>query len=171
MIRRLLRHHHSRGKTFHAAALAALLCSGAIDAHAAGGPKPNLGVTLGPAILCRDKLDLKFYYDYLAASFGPPYKRDQGAYWFKAKAQLYGQPVQEVFVGDQTGDWIFVGVLFKGKPDDLAKALKTSTGMIYVKTDSGYQYSPYQSQGTSEIMYQNTDAKVFCRKFVGEVQQ
>lgn len=150
---------------------AATLTACALDARAAGGPKPDFGVTIGPAVLCRSKIDLKFFYDYLAKSFGPSYKRDQGAYWFKAKSQLFGQPVQEVFVGDQTGDWIFVGVLFKGKPDAVAKAVQTSAGVIYTKTDSGYQYSPYQSQGTSEIMWQNNDAKLFCRRFVGEAQQ
>jgi hypothetical protein len=154
-------------KLYIAATLSA--CMG--GAQAAGAPRPDFSITIGPAVLCRSKLDLKFFYDYLTASFGPSYKHDQGAYWFKGQAQLFGQQVKEIFVGDQSGDWIFVGVVFKGKPDDLAKAMKSAVGTIYVKTDSGYQYSPYDSQGTSEIMWQNTDAKMFCRRFVGEAQQ
>jgi hypothetical protein len=149
-----------------AAALAACSCSAP-----AVGPKPDFSPTIGPAILCRNKLDMKFFYDYLSASFGPPYKREQGAYWFKSKAQLFGKEVKETFVSDQSGDWIFVGAIFNTKPDDLATAVRTLIGPIYVKSDAGYKFSPYQSQGTSEIMWQNKDAKLLCRHFVGEAQQ
>jgi hypothetical protein len=167
MIRSALRTAFAWKKLYTAASLLACVAG----AQAAGGPKPDFAVTIGPAVLCRSKMDLKFYYDYLTASFGPSTRRDQGAYWFNAKAQLFEQQVKEIFVGDQHGDWIFVGVVFKSKPDDLAKAVKTSAGTIFIKTDSGYQYSPYNSQGMSEIMWQNTDSKLFCRHFVGEAQQ
>lgn len=137
----------------------------------ATGPKPDFGVTIGPAILCRNTLNMKFFYDYLTASFGPSYKRDQGAYWFKSKAQLFGKEVKEIFVSDQASDWVFVGAVFNTKPDDLAKAVQTAIGPIYVKSETGYQYSPYQSQGTSEIMWQKKDAKLLCRRYVGVAQQ
>ena len=150
--------------------VAASLAACQIAAQAAG-PKPDFSVTIGPAILCRDKLDIKYLYDYLTASFGPSYKRDQGAYWFKSKAQLFGKEVKEIFITDQTGDWVFVGAVFKAKPDELAKSVQTLAGPIYNKTEAGYQFSPYQEQGTSEIMWQDKDAKLFCRHFVGEAQQ
>jgi hypothetical protein len=137
----------------------------------AAGPKPDFGVTIGSAILCRNILDMKFFYDYLTASFGPSYKREQGAYWFKSKAQLFGKEVKETFVSDQASDWVFVGAVFNTKPDDLAKAVQTTNGPTYVKSVAGYQYSPYQSQGTSEIMWQKKDAKLLCRRFVGVAQQ
>jgi hypothetical protein len=131
------------------------------------GPKPDFGVTIGPAILCRDQMDMKFYYDYLKASFGPSYKQEQGAYWFRAQAQLFGKQTKEVFISDQSSEWVFVGVVFKTKPDDLAKAVQENAGTIFYKTNSGYQYSPYQAQGTSEIMWQTNDSKLLCRRMTG----
>jgi hypothetical protein len=131
------------------------------------GPKPDFSVTIGPAILCRNKLDMKFFYDYLTASFGPAYKQGQGAYWFKAKAQLFGKNIKEIFVSDQSSEWMFVGAIFNAKPDDLAKSVQTSAGPIYIKSDAGYQYSPYNSQGTSEIMWQDNNAKLLCRRMTG----
>lgn len=112
-------------------------------------------------------MDMRFFYDYLTASFGPSYKRAQGAYWFRAKTQLFGKDVKEVFISDQSSDWIFVGALFNTKPDDLAKAVQVSAGTNFIKTVSGYQYSPYQSQGTSEIMWQDKDSKLLCRRMTG----
>ena len=132
------------------------------------GPKPDFGVTVGPAILCRDKLDMRFFYDYLKASFGAPYKRDQNAYWFRAQAQLFGKETKEIFISDQSSDWIFVGVVFKSKPDDLAKAVQENAGTRFYKTNAGYQYSPYQAQGTSEIMWQTNDSKLLCRRLIGK---
>ena len=130
------------------------------------GPRPDFGVTLGPAVLCRDKLEIKYLYDYLGASFGPAYKREQGAYWFRTKAQLFGKDLVEVFVSDQSSEWDFVGAVFKVKPDELATAVQTAVGPIFVKTATGYQYSPYQAQGSSEIMWQNRSAKLLCRHHV-----
>ncbi len=135
------------------------------SAHALG-PRPDFGVTLGPAVLCRDKLEMKYLYDYLSTSFGPAYKREQGAYWFRTKAQLFGKELVEVFVSDQSSEWDFVGAVFKVKPDELATAVQTAAGPVFVKTATGYQYSPYQAQGSSEIMWQNKNAKLLCRRHV-----
>jgi hypothetical protein len=132
----------------------------------AAGPKSDFGVTIGPAVLCRDKLDMKYLYDYLAGSFGQPYKHEQGAYWFRTKAQLFGKDLTETFVSDQSTQWEFVGAVFKIKPDDLVKAMQSDVGPIYVKTANGYRYSPYQTQSLSEIMWQNNNAKLLCRHFV-----
>lgn len=112
-------------------------------------------------------MDMKFYYDYLKSSFGPQYKQEQGAYWFRARAQLFGKETQEVFISDQSSDWVFIGVVFKTKPDDLAKAVRDSAGTVFNKTVSGYQYSPYQSQGMSEIMWQTNNSKLLCRQMTG----
>lgn len=136
------------------------------DANALG-PRPDFGVMVGSAILCRDKMDMKFFYDYLKSSFGNAYKRDQGAYWFRAQAQLFGKQTSDVFISDQSSEWVFIGVIFKTKPSDLAQAVRDSTGVAFDKTYSGYQYSPYQTQGTSEIMWQTNDSKLLCRRYTG----
>jgi hypothetical protein len=149
-------------KFYVAATLAA--CQTATQA---AGQKPDFSVTIGPAILCRDKLDMKFFYDYLTASFGQSYKKEKGAYWFKAKAQLFGKDVKEIFISDQSSDWVFVGAVFNAKPDDLAKSVQARAGTIYIKSDAGYRYSQYQSQGTSEIMWQDSNAKLLCRQLTG----
>ena len=153
-------------KEFFVAAILAA-CHACHAATQAPGPKPDFSVTIGPAILCRDNLDMKFFYDYLTASFGPSTKQEEGAYWFKAKAQLFGKDVKEIFVSDQSSGWAFVGVVFNATPDDLAKSVQASAGPIYVKTDTGYRYSPYRSQGASEIMWQNKNAKLLCRQLIG----
>jgi len=147
------------------ACLAVLL---SLPAHALG-PRPDFGVTLGPAVLCRDKLEMKYLYDYLSASIGPAYKREQGAYWFRTKAQLFGKELAELFVSDQSSEWDFVGAVVKAKPDELAKAVQTAAGPVFVKTAAGYQYSPYQAQGSSEIMWQNKNAKILCRRHVAPI--
>ncbi|HEY8023890.1 MAG TPA: hypothetical protein VIF60_04950 [Burkholderiaceae bacterium] len=138
------------------------------DAQALGA-KTDFSVTIGPAVLCRDKLEMKYLYDYLSASFGPAYRQEQGAYWFRTKTQLFGKDLVEVFVSDQSSEWEFVGAVFKIKPEEVAKAVQTAAGPIFVKTASGYQYSPYQAQATSEIMWQGKNAKLVCRHHVGSL--
>jgi hypothetical protein len=160
----MLRRSRLRCKISFFSAALFLICASNVDAI---GPKPDFGVTIGPAILCRDLLDMKFFYDYLSASFGPAYKREQGAYWFRAKAQLFGKDVKEIFISDQSSDWAFVGAIFNVKPDELAKSVQAEAGTDFNKTAKGYQYSPYQSQSTSEIMWQANDAKLLCRRMIG----
>ncbi len=128
--------------------------------------RTDFGVTIGSAVLCRDKMEMKYYYDYLKGSFGEPYKHEQGAYWFRTKTQLFGKDLVEVFVSDQSTDWEFVGAVFKVKPDELAKAMQSEAGPLFVKTATGYQYSPYAAQSLSEIMWQNNNAKLLCRHHV-----
>jgi hypothetical protein len=79
---------------------------------------------------------------------------------------LFGKDLLETFVSDQSTQWEFVGAVFKIKPDDLAKAMQSDIGPVFVKTATGYQYSPYQAQGLSEIMWQNNNAKLLCRHLV-----
>lgn len=141
--------------------LAALPCSAW-----ALGPRTDFGITVGPAVLCRDKLDMKTMYDYLKGSFGQPARHEQGAYWFRTKAQLFGKDLVEVFVSDQSTQWEFVGAVFKVKPDELAKTMQSDIGPVFIKTASGYQYSPYAAQGLSEIMWQKNNSKLLCRHLV-----
>ena len=152
-------------KAFASAAVVALAVLAQAPAKAVG-PKSDFSVTIGPAVLCRDKLEMKTLYDYLKGSFGQPYKHEQGAYWFRTKAQLFGKDLIETFVSDQSTQWEFVGAVFKIKPDDLAKAMQSDVGPVFVKTATGYKYSPYQAQGLSEIMWQNNNAKLLCRHLV-----
>ena len=136
------------------------------DTPAQAIARTDFSVTIGPAVLCRDKMEMKFYYDYLKDSFGQPYKHEQGAYWFRTKTQLFGKDLTEVFISDQSTDWEFVGAVFKVKPDVLAKALQSDVGPLYIKTAAGYQYSPYATQSLSEIMWQGNNAKLLCRHHV-----
>ena len=58
----------------------------------------TFGDTFGSALLCHDRIDNAYFYDYLTASFGPAYKREGGAYWFRAEASLWGAEVSEAMV-------------------------------------------------------------------------
>lgn len=157
--------HPSLSTSCKAAALLALALLAQPSAHAAGA-KSDFGVTIGSAVLCRDKLDMKYLYDYLKGSFGQPYRHEQGAYWFRTKALLFGKELTETFVSDQSTQWEFVGAVFKIKPDDLVKTMQSDVGPVYVKTANGYRYSAYQTQSLSEIMWQNNNAKLLCRHLV-----
>jgi len=68
------------------------------EARAAGEPPSTFGDTIGSALLCIDQIDPYYYWSYMKQYFGPPYKQEGGAYWFKVKATLWGANITEVLV-------------------------------------------------------------------------
>jgi hypothetical protein len=127
----------------------------------------HFAVTLEPGLLCNDRLDSAFYYNYLSSNVEPPYKRENGAYWFKVNAELFGKSITEIFVSDGTSWWVFVGALFAATPDELGKSVQDKVGRAYTKREPGNPNSALFSKDTSEIMWQGTQAKLLCRRLVG----
>src|SRR5438094_8202999 len=82
----------------------ALAGPGVAFAQAGSGKPPStFGPVIGAALLCHDQIDNVYFYNYLQTAFGPPYKHAGGAFWFRTdEAQLWGAPVSEVMVSDDT---------------------------------------------------------------------
>jgi hypothetical protein len=140
---------------------------GALLAPAAASmaaPPPTFGIEIGNALLCIDQLDNKYFYDYLSASFGKPYKVDAGAYWFKTPgASLWGVNVTDVLVNDPESPAVFIGAILMSNPFALSKAISTAVGVRFTPQD-GSEYPLRQSRSGSIIAYANNNAKMYCAK-------
>lgn len=119
-------------------------------------------MTLGPAVLCRADLDPAYFHAYLTA-IKKSYKREQGAYWFKVSAQLYGAPVTEAFVSDGSSDHVFIGVVSSLPPPQLAESLSEARADSFKPLVPADKHSAYRSAKGAQIVYQARNAKLFCR--------
>jgi hypothetical protein len=153
-----------------AAALALVLGAGAgapMPAHAQAGDKPpsTFDAVIGNALLCRDQIDNAYFYSWLTRFFGPATRHEGGAYWFRTNdASLWGTPVSEVMVSDDTSELAFVAAVSEVPPDELEGAIRKAAGIRYLAADA----SPYPvrvSNPGSKIAYYNTKSKIYCAKF------
>jgi hypothetical protein len=120
---------------------------------------------IGAALLCHDQLDNAYFYRYLTTNFGAAYKHAGGAYWFRTgEATLWGQPVTEVMVSDDTNELVFIGAVSEVPPDELAAAIRTAAGVAYPAADAS-RYPLRVSLPGSTIVYYNTKSKIYCAKF------
>jgi hypothetical protein len=143
-----------------AAACALLACSGMVDAAVPS----TFGTVIGNAILCLDHLDNQYFYSYLSNSFGAAYKREGGAYWFKTEdATLWGAPLTDVIVSDDSSRLVFVGAVLDMTPEKLEQSIIAASGLHYAKTDNS-EFPVRESKPGSRIVYYSSQAKVFCVK-------
>jgi len=133
-------------------------------ALAAGAPPSTFGSTLGPALLCIDQIDPFYFWSYMNQFFGPPYKREGGAYWFKVEGTLWGAAITEVMVSDGANDQVFVAASFKDDPAKLAAAIADATGIRH-SSEVPFQYSPLISGLGSKIVYFGQNSKIYCAKY------
>ncbi len=125
----------------------------------------TFGTIIGNGLLCRDQTDNKYFYDYLVGFFGPAYKHDGGAYWFKTDgAMLWGIPVSEVMVSDDGDPFVFVGAVAETAPELLEQAIITQVGLHYAKIDSS-AFPVREAKPGSRIVYFDTRSKIYCAKF------
>jgi hypothetical protein len=125
----------------------------------------TFGPVIGSALLCRSHLDNGYFYSYLQAAFGPSYKHEGGAYWFRApNASLWGMPVSEVMVSDDTSPLVFVGAVAEGTPDKLEQAIRGMAGVRHLAVDAS-RYPLRVSRPGSTIAYFNTKSKIYCARF------
>ena len=141
------------------AAVALLVCGAAAQAAPS-----TFGTVVGNAVLCLDEIDNKYFYSYLSSSFGPAYKREGGAYWFKADATLWGASITDVIVSDDTSALTFLGVVADATPEVVDAAIVAAAGLHYTKLDAG-AYPVRESSPGSKIVYFRTKSKVFCAKY------
>jgi hypothetical protein len=120
---------------------------------------------IGSALLCRDQIDNNYFYTYLQAAFGPSYKHEGGAYWFKSPdATLWGMPVSEVMVSDDTSPLVFVAAVAEGTPDKLEQAIQGAVGIRHPAQDAS-RYPLRVSNPGSTIAYFKTKSKIYCARF------
>ena len=124
----------------------------------------TFGTKIGSALLCLDQIDPFYFWSYLNNSFGPPYKKEGGAYWFKVDASLWGTAITDVMVSDGSDRLMFLAAAAKEKPDKLSEAISSSTGIGYKKDDPS-MYSPMGSSLGSKIVFFGRNSKIYCAKY------
>jgi hypothetical protein len=151
--------------TSFAACVGALLAATPAAAQVQDRQPSTFTPVVGAALLCHDQLDNAYFYRYLTTSFGPAYKHEGGAYWFRTgEATLWGKPVTEVMVSDDTSELVFIGAVSEVPPDELAGAVRSATGIAYPAADAA-TYPLRVSRPGSTIVYYNTKSKIYCAKF------
>jgi hypothetical protein len=140
---------------------------GAAFAQSQDKQPSTFGPVIGAALLCRDHLDNTYFHSWLKTAFGAPYKHEGGAYWFRTgEATLWGVPVTEVMVSDDTSELVFVAAVAGVPPDQLEGAIRAAAGVRHLAADA----SPYPlrvSNAGSTIAYYNVagNSKIYCAKF------
>jgi hypothetical protein len=141
----------------------AMAVFGLAGAAAPAAPS-TFGPVIGSALLCRSHLDNAYFYAYLQTAFGPSYKHEGGAYWFKADGNLWGAPVTDIMLSDDTSDVVFVGAVSELAPDKLDEAIRAAIGLRHEATDAT-TYPVRQSLPGSKIVYFKAKSKIYCAKY------
>jgi hypothetical protein len=130
---------------------------------AAAAPS-TFGPVIGNALLCLSHLDNAYFYSYLSSAFGPSYKHEGGAWWFKADATLWGVQVSDVIVSDDTSELVFIGAVALVAPDKLEAAIGAAVGLHHRVLD-GSAFPVRESNPGSQIVYFKKNSKIFCAKY------
>lgn len=146
--------------------LSALIVMGGLftasgDCQAA--PPSTFGTTVGYTLLCLNPLDEIFFRYYLIQSFGKPYKREGGAYWFKTDANLWGFPVTDMLVSDESSNYTFLAAVLDAKPDKLSEAILANAGIRHNAIGTS-RFPVRQSAPGSQIIHFQQKSKIFCAK-------
>ena len=143
-----------------------LSCAPGLASAQAQDKQPStFGPVIGSALLCRDQIDNKYLHSWLSAHFGAPYKHEGGAWWFRTgEATLWGAPVTEVMVSDDTSELVFVAAVAEVPPDQLEQAIRAASGVRHLAAD-GSPYPLRISAPGSTIAYYNDKSKIYCAKF------
>ena len=121
----------------------------------------TFGTVIGHALLCLNRMDAGYFYTYLSNAFGPPYKHDGGAYWFKTGTTLWETPIAEIMVSDGLSGHTFIGAVANVTAEKLESAIGTAMGIRHTSIDAS-SYPMRQSPAGSTIVYFNKQAKIYC---------
>lgn len=144
--------------------LAALLLLDAAAPAAAAVPS-TFGPVIGSALLCRSHLDNRAFQRYLTQAFGPSYKHEGGAFWFRAPdAKLWGAEVTDVLISDDSSPIVFLAAVTNSSADQLEQAVRTKVGVGHRPVD-GSATPVRESAPGSKIVYFKTRSKIFCAKY------
>ena len=146
-------------------ACCALALAGCLVYTGAQGAPSTFGTIFGNALLCIDQVDSAYFHDYLSTSFGPPYKREGGAYWFRAAAaRLWGIEATDVIVSDDSSALVFVAAVLEATPEELDLAISSSVGVRHIAVDQS-AFPVRQARPGSKIAYFNTRSKIYCLRY------
>lgn len=142
-----------------------ILCVAALLSPAAPlfAAPSTFGTVIGQGLLCLSELDAGYFYNYLAQAFGPPYKHEGNAYWFKAPGALWGAPITDVLVSDKESPQRFIAAVSDMAPEALAGSIADSM-RIHFKPASQYANPVRVSHTGSNIIYFGQKSKIFCAK-------
>jgi hypothetical protein len=121
----------------------------------------TFGNVIGQGLLCLNQLNTGYFYNYLQQAFGPPYKHEGGAYWFKTPASLWDAPVSEVLVSDKDSPEHFIAAVADVTPEALTENIATAMQMSF-KATSLNPKPIRMSQAGSTIIYYGKKSKIFC---------
>ncbi|MFC0250739.1 hypothetical protein [Massilia consociata] len=152
------------GRTLLPALLLTLVLTLLATALPARAMPSTFGPVIGNALLCRSHLENRYFHDYLTSAFGPAYKREGGAYWFRPEATLWGLEVREVMVSDDSSELVFVAAVLEGTPEELEGAVRAATGTAFRPVDAS-AFPLRVSNPGSTIAYMNDKSKIYCAKF------
>ena len=145
---------------------AALACAAALALLPCAAPAApsTFGPVIGSALLCRSHLDNAYFQSYLTGAFGPSYKHEGGAFWFKADTTLWGTAVSDILISDDSSDLVFVGAVADTGPAELEQAIRAAVGVRHKAADASA--SPVrESAPGSKIVYFNTKSKIYCARY------
>ena len=134
-------------------------------ASGVGAQDSTFSTTFGTAILCLDDLAPGHFYNTLRLR-QPPYKIEDGAYWFKSTEQLFGAPLTDVFISDGSSRYDFVGAVSSLSPVELAAVVSVAApaGGSFKRLNRTERYSIFVSRTGSEIAYHGKKGKIYCRR-------
>ena len=135
-----------------------------IVASPVGAAPSTFGPVIGNALLCRSHLDNAYFYSYLSSAFGPSYKHEGGAWWFKADGTLWGTAVTDIMVSDDTSELVFVGAVTVSTPDKLEEAIRAAVGTRHRAQDSS-AFPVREAAPGSRIVCFNNNSKIYCAKY------
>jgi hypothetical protein len=135
-----------------------------LAAPVAGAAPSTFGPVIGNALLCRSHLDNAYFHSYLSNAFGPSYKHEGGAWWFKADGTLWGATVTDIMVSDDTSELVFVGAVTESTPVKLDEAIRATAGTRHRPQD-GSAFPVRESAPGSRIVYFNDKSKIYCAKY------
>jgi hypothetical protein len=141
-----------------AGVLLALACSTAAALPSTFAP------VIGNALLCRSQLDNAYFHSYLTTAFGPAYKHEGGAFWFKGEATLWGKPVQDIMVSDDSNPMVFIAAVLDARPEELEEAVHAAVGLRHKALDAS-QTPLRASNPGSVIAYQKGKSKIYCARY------
>ena len=124
----------------------------------------TFGPVIGSALLCRSQLDNAYFHAWLTTAFGPSYKHEGGAFWFKGDATLWGKQVRELMVSDDTNPMVFIAAVIESKPEELEAAIRAGAGLRHKAVDAS-QYPLRMSNPGSVIAYHMGKSKIYCAKY------
>ncbi|MFC5462496.1 hypothetical protein [Massilia niabensis] len=147
--------------TLPRAAAGAVLALACIQVNAAPS---TFAPVIGSALLCRSHLDNAYFHSWLTTAFGPAYKQEGGAYWFKLDATLWGKPVREIMVSDDTNPLVFVAAVLDSKPEELEGAVRAGAGLRHLPADAS-RFPLRVSNPGSVIAYHQDKSKIYCARY------